>query len=214
MNTEAPSNNPSSHLCIVVGLAFTDADGPAFDLAVHLAQRVRRGEIHLVHVFAKGPGEARERDLVAHLRLYVNEKAAAMSGLGGMQVGIHLRAGSPAREIARLASEVHADVITVGSHRGPHLRHWLVGSTAEELIASAGCPVLVSPPRPRVAAQHEPAIEPPCPDCVRTRVASKGAQWWCDRHSHQVAGAHVYSYQRELPFAFHDSEVTPTGVDP
>lgn len=213
MSTEAPSNVVSSHLRIVVGLGFTDADGPAFDLAVHLAQRVRRAEIHLVHVFDKELGGARARDLVAHLRLYVNEKAAIMSGLGGIQLGIHLRAGTTVREILRLASDVHADLVVVGSHRGPHLSHWVVGSTAEELVARAGCPVLVAPPRPRAPAHEEPTVEPPCPDCVRARTASEGAQWWCDRHAHRVAESHVYSYQRELPFAFHDSEVIPTGVD-
>jgi len=37
--------------------------------------------------------------------------------------------------------------------------------------------------------------------------------WWCERHSRHAPRAHVFSYQRELPFATHDSEVIPTGID-
>jgi len=214
MNSANESANGSrSRLTIVVGLDFTDADGPAFDQAVRIARRVPLSELHLVHVFDAEPSEARSRDLVGHLRLYVNEKAAAMGGLRGMKVGIHLRSGKPVREIVQLATEVSADIIVVGSYRGPHLRHWALGSTAEKLIHTAPCPVLVASPRPKEPAKHEPAIEPPCPDCVRARAASGGKEWWCERHSHVAAGGHIYSYQRELPFASHDSEVLPTGVD-
>lgn len=214
MNSANNSTNGSrSRLAIVVGLDFTDADGPAFDQAVRIARRVPRSELHLVHVFDAEPSEARSRDLVSHLRLYVNEKAATMGGFSGMTVGIHLRSGKPVPEIVQLAMEVSADIIVVGSSRGPHLRHWALGSTAEKLIHTAPCPVLVASPKPKEAAKHEPAIEPPCPDCVRARAASGGEEWWCERHSHVAAGGHVYSYQRELPYASHDSEVIPTGVD-
>jgi len=209
-----PANAPSSELSIVVGLDFSDADGPAFDQAARIAQRVRRGELHLLHVFDTEPSDARLRDLTAHLRLYVNEKAAAStSHLRGVTVGVHLRAGKAVREIVQLATEVHADLIVVGSHRGPHLKHWIIGSTAEKLVAGAPCPVLVASPPPKEPVQHEPTIEPACPQCLQTRAATGGAHWWCERHSHLATGGHAFSYQREIPFAFHDSEVIPTGID-
>jgi nucleotide-binding universal stress UspA family protein len=200
-------------LSMVVGLDFSDADGPAFDQSTRIARRVPSSELHLVHVFDREPSEARLRDLAGHLRLYVNEKAAVVGGLGGVTVGIHLRAGKTVREIVQLAIEVDADLIVLGSHRGPHLKQWLVGSTAERLIAGAPCPVLVASPRPKEPEKHEPTIEPACPQCLQARAASKGAQWWCERHSHRAAGGHSFSYQRELPLAFHDSEVIPTGID-
>ncbi len=207
------TNAGTDHLRVVVGLDFSDADGPAFDDGARLAGRVPGSELHLVHVFGAEPSEARSRNLVDHLRLYVNEKAAAAGGLGGMSVGIHLRAGRPVREIVQLAAEVHADLIVVGSHRRQHLRHWLFGSTAEKLSAGAACPVLVAHPRPAQSREHVIVIEPPCPDCVRAREVSHGAQWWCDRHANRVNTGHTFSYQRELPFASHDSAVIPTGVD-
>jgi nucleotide-binding universal stress UspA family protein len=203
----------SPALSMVVGLDFTDADGPAFDQAARIAQRVPHSELHLLHVFHAEPTAEQSRELVGHLRLYVNEKVAMMSELRGITVGIHLRSGKPVREIVQFATEVHADLIVVGSHRGPHLKQWVVGSTAEKLILGAPCPVLVASPRPKQPEKHEPTIEPPCPQCVEARRASGGAKWWCDRHSNIASGAHVYSYQRELPFATHDSAVSPTGID-
>src|SRR5271170_3533725 len=136
-------------LSMVVGLDFTDADGPAFDQAVRIARHIPRAELHLVHVFHTEPSAERSRDLTGHLRAYVNEKAAILNGLQGLTVGIHLRAGKAVREIVQLATEVRADLIVLGSHRGPHLRQWIVGSTAEKLIAAAACPVLVASPKPK-----------------------------------------------------------------
>ena len=208
-----PASQVSGKLHIVVGLDFSDADGPAFDQAARIALRVPGSELHLVHVFGTEPSEASLRDLKSHLRLYVNEKAALTKGLPGVTVGIHLRAGKPVREIVQLATEVHADIIVVGSHKGPHLKHWIVGSTAERLMAGSPCPVLVASPPPKEPEQHVPTIEPACPQCLQVRAATKGAQWWCDRHSHRSAGGHSFSYQREIPFAEHDSEVIPTGID-
>jgi nucleotide-binding universal stress UspA family protein len=213
MNETPPENAVRSRLAIVVGLAFTDADGPAFDQAARIAQRVPSSELHLVHVFHEPLSEERSRDLASHLRLYVNEKAAVMGGLKGITVGIHLRVGAAVHEIVELAREIAADLIVVGSRRGPHIAQWIVGSTAQHLVGGAPCPVLVASPAPQGVESHRLVIEPPCPDCVRTRAASAGARWWCDRHSHRIAGGHVYSYQRELPLTMHDSQIIPTGID-
>ncbi len=214
MNTSTASTTAGAPaLSLVVGFDFTGADGTAFDQAVQIARHVPQAELHLLHVFHTEPSAERSRDLAGHLRAYVNEKAAFLKGLEGLTVGIHLRAGKPVREIVQLATEVRADLIVVGSHRGPHLRQWIVGSTAEKLIAAAPCPVLVASPKPKEPAKLEPSIEPACPQCVQTRKASGGTTWWCERHSHAANGAHTYSYQREIPFASHDSAIFPTGVD-
>src|SRR5277367_4584601 len=185
-------NDGASTLSVIVGLAFGDADGAAFDRAARLASRLPYSELHLVHVFGEEPSEARARDLVQHLRLYVNEKAASLGGLKGLTVGIHLRAGRPVREIVQLATDLRADLIVVGSHKGPHLKNWLVGSTAEHLLMAATCAVLVATPKPRTEAKHDPAIEPPCPDCLRARATSHGASWWCERHAHHAKRAHTF----------------------
>jgi nucleotide-binding universal stress UspA family protein len=197
---------------IVVGLDFTDAGGFAFGKAARIAQGVARSQLHLVHVFESSPTEDRRRQLVEELRLYANEKAASVGGLKGVTIGIHLRVGKPVREIVQLATEVGAGLIVLGSHKWPHLKSWFVGSVGERILAAAPCPVLVAGPTPPEQEPHVPAIEPPCPDCVAARAKSGGTDWWCERHAHHAKAAHSFSYQRELPFATHDSEVIPTGI--
>ena len=203
-----------STLSIVVGTDFNDASGFAFDAAARIAQRVARSELHLVHVFEDEPTQERARELIGHLRLYANEKAAIMGGLRSMTIGIHLRSGKPVREIVQLASDVGASLIVVGSPAAPHMKSWLVGSTAEQLLAAGPLPVLIAGPRPTSKVQLEPAIEPACQECVHARAVSGGSTWWCERHAHHAKRAHTFSYQREIPFESHDSEVIPTGIDP
>ena len=199
-------------LSVVVGLAFADSDGFAFDRAATLAQRVPGSELHVVHVFDSEPSSSDARQLVEHLRLYVNEKAAQRGGLKSMTVGIHLRSGKPVQELAQLASDVAADVIVLGAHRGPDVKAWIHGTTVDRLMRDGPCPVIVAGPPPAARDPQVPAIEPPCPDCVSARAASGGTEWWCARHAHHAKRPHTFSYRRELPFATHDSEVIPTGI--
>ncbi|MGA2449067.1 MAG: universal stress protein [Polyangiaceae bacterium] len=201
------------NLCAVVGLDFTDADGPAFDEAARIVARVPGSELHLLHVFRTAPSGERTRELADHLRLYVNEKAAMTKGLSGVAVGIHIRGGRAVRELIQLATDVRADFIVLGSHRGIHAENWLGGSTVERLVGAAQFPVLVASPWPKEPIEHDPVIEAPCPQCVQARVSSGGKTWWCDRHSQAMLGGHEYSYQSELPMSSHDSAVSLTGVD-
>jgi nucleotide-binding universal stress UspA family protein len=206
--------NPQSPFVLVVGLDFTDAGGFAFGEAARIARRIPASHLHLLHVFGgEEPSPIAARDLVGRIRVYVNEKAASVGGFPGITVGIHLRAGDPAREIARFSSDVSADLIVLGAHKGPHLKEWFVGSVAERIVGSAPCPVLVAGPKPSASEKPDPSILPPCPDCLRTRATTHGSKWWCEKHAIHAGKAHTFSYQRELPFAVHDSEVIPTGID-
>jgi nucleotide-binding universal stress UspA family protein len=203
----------SKSLSVVVGLDFSAADGPAFDQSARLVRGLPRGQLHLVHVFDAKPPVAGSGELVAHLRFYVNEKATRLD-LGGVIVGIHLRTGKIVLEIVELANEVGADLIVVGSHGRPHLKQWIIGSTAERLIDVARFPVLVASHVPFRPEGHGLAIEPPCPQCHEVRSSTYGAEWWCAHHGHRFSAAHTFSYQRELPLAFDGSEIIPAGIDP
>ncbi len=153
-----------------------------------------------MHVFGTAPSAEKSRDLSAHLRLYVGEKAALTPGLRGVQVGIHLRGGKVVRELVQLATDVQAALIVVGSHKGPHIKDWIVGSTVERLVGGSPFPVLVAAPRPKDLEKHEPTIEPPCPQCLAARAASRGKQWWCERHAHEaMQSATRILTKRELP---------------
>lgn len=199
---------------VVVGVDKNDTEssGYAFNQAARIASRVPGSHLHVAYVLPPAADADVARDASGWLQRYVSAKVTELGGLVGQSVGIHVRSGEPGHEIAQFAKEVAADVIIVGTQRHPQLKQLLMGSTAEHVMVTATCPVLVSGPRPPPKHSHVVVIDPPCPDCVRTRQATHGRTWWCPRHSEKHVHGHRYSYQTELPFAEHDSEVTPTGV--
>jgi nucleotide-binding universal stress UspA family protein len=207
----------SGSFAIVVASDLSEAGGYAFEQGARLAQRVPggAGQVHFVYVTSGDTSEARIRQLGGQLRAYVTEKAASMGGLPGLSVGVHVRHGDPIPEIAQLAAEVDAALIVLGTPDHPLLKALTHGSVAERLLPHAPCPVVLAGPRPVEPRVHPAAIEPPCPECLATRKRTNGREWWCARHTAPggTALGHTYSYQRELPFATHDSEVIPTGID-
>ncbi len=213
MSSDSGADRPFV-LVVAVDLSDTDSSGFALDQAARIAVRIPDSEMHILHVAALDD-DAEAARIAGLLRLYVSEKAAQLGGLARQSVGIHVRQGDAAKEIAQLAHEVGADMIVVGSHKGPHLKTLVLGTTAERVMAVSACPVVIAGPRPRPQPSHVITIEPPCPDCVEARRATEGRTWWCRRHSesHHVAHRHPYSYQSGLPFEQHDSEVAATGVD-
>jgi len=208
------SSNSTHPFTIVVGNDFSEASGFAFDQAVRVARRIPDSDIHVVNVIDGEASAERAQGVAARLRVYLEEKVEAIGGLERQAVGIHVRCGQPARELAQLARDVGADLLVVGAHKRPHLRRLVLGSVAERVLLAAPCPVFVAGPMPVAHdAAHEPAIEPPCPDCVAMRRKSAGREWWCARHAQHHAHAHSYSFHRELPFRTTDGAIWPTGVD-
>jgi nucleotide-binding universal stress UspA family protein len=207
---------PQGPFVLVVGLdlANTESSGYAVNQAARIAMRILGSEMHLLYVLAADATADEVRDAAGRLERYVAAKATELGGLARQSAGIHVRRGEPGHEIAQLANDVSADLIVVGTHRRPHLKQLLLGSTAEHAMAIANSPVFVAGPRPHPKPSHVITIDPPCPDCVATRQATQGRTWWCARHSesHHLHGHHLYSYQTELPFESHDSEVTATGI--
>ena len=56
--------------------------------------------------------------------------------------GAELAVGSPAETIVRVARELGADLIVMGTHGRVGLQHALLGSVAEKVVRLAPCPVL------------------------------------------------------------------------
>jgi universal stress protein A len=76
---------------------------------------------------------------------------------GGMcrDVKTYSRIGVPANEIVRFAQEESIDLIVMGTHGWTGFRHLILGSTAENVVRTATCPVLTvkSPPSKQTPAQ-------------------------------------------------------------
>jgi nucleotide-binding universal stress UspA family protein len=74
--------------------------------------------------------------------------------LAGLEVEPMIVEGEPAPEIARAAQEFGIDLVTVVTHGRKGLTRALWGSTAEEIIAEAPCPVLTIRPPQRDFVEH------------------------------------------------------------
>ena len=61
-------------------------------------------------------------------------------------VEYRLEEGFPATEILRIANEIHADLIVLGTHGRTGLGRLLMGSVAEQVVRKATCPVLTVKP--------------------------------------------------------------------
>jgi universal stress protein A len=57
-------------------------------------------------------------------------------------VTIYSRTGSPAEEIVSFANEESMELIVMGTHGWTGTRHLILGSTAENVVRTANCPVL------------------------------------------------------------------------
>lgn len=74
--------------------------------------------------------------------------------LAGLEVEPVIIEGEPAAEIARAAHEFDIDLVTIVTHGRKGLARALWGSTAEEIIAEAPCPVLTIRPPQRDFVEH------------------------------------------------------------
>ncbi len=70
------------------------------------------------------------------------EREARSKLLEGVKVKTVLGAGSPYREIVRIASRMHVDLIVISTHGTTGLLHLMLGSVAERVVRLAPCPVL------------------------------------------------------------------------
>ena len=201
---------------LLLGLDLEDQEssGYAFEQAVRITSRIRSCVMHILHVAPEGADPDELRRLSGLLELYVSGSAGALGMRAGDGLGLHVRRGDAAREIAQLAADAKADMIVVGAGRHA-LRSLFAATTASHVMAATHCPVFVAGPRPAPEPSHVIVIEGPCPDCVATREATRSKQWWCARHAepHHLKGHHLYTYSNDWPFAEHDSEVTATGTD-
>ena len=75
------------------------------------------------------------------------ERTAAT--LTSANVDKRIEVGDVAGTVCRVAGELHADVIVVGSHGRGSIERILLGSVSEQVVRHAPCPVLVVRPEPQ-----------------------------------------------------------------
>ncbi|MGO9458053.1 MAG: universal stress protein, partial [Acidimicrobiales bacterium] len=133
---------------IVVGTDGSETAAMAVEIAAGLARR-DGATLHLVTVtkqptgVAGGPLAGGEPLSGAGFSLLGGEEmlAEVAAGIEGVQVKLHAATGNPAAVIVRVAEEVGADLIVVGS-KGMTRR--VLGSVPNSVAHSAGCDVLIA----------------------------------------------------------------------
>jgi nucleotide-binding universal stress UspA family protein len=135
---------------ILVPTDFSEHSVYAFSLACDLA-RQNQAELLLLHVAAPpGPeqvsfGEmARQQEPEHYYRRLLQEMRQLFpAGARDVPVQYLITEGEPVAEIDRVARARACDLIIVGTYGHNVLRRVLLGSTAEQLVRTAPCPVLV-----------------------------------------------------------------------
>jgi nucleotide-binding universal stress UspA family protein len=137
---------------VLVPVDFSEHSERALAYAVDLAKSFRAA-VHLVHVYPvtsyaappliPGPivvGQFRDESQRVFDELMARVKRDYSSDLTGT-----LCEGVPHVEILRCASDVHADMIVIGTHGRTGLEHLLLGSVAERVVRGSSVPVLTVP---------------------------------------------------------------------
>jgi nucleotide-binding universal stress UspA family protein len=136
---------------------FSDASKTAFQYAVDYTRLVK-GRLLIAHVQEPivpmiggeiafvAPVDTNPAEIKQKLQALVPEAPP-------VEYAHRLLEGDPASEIVRLAKSEHADLIVLGTHGRTGFERLLLGSTAEQVLRRAPCPVLaVKEPVPESAA--------------------------------------------------------------
>jgi nucleotide-binding universal stress UspA family protein len=194
---------------LLVGVDFSESADRALQEAFAQASQRTNAEVHVLSALPVGSDEARyavsvytaldEAPLldgaIQRLRTHI-ELALEKFRLANPEVPVrfrvisHAQIDAAAHSIVQLASDVGAALIVIGTHNPKGIERLLLGSVAESTVRHARCPVLVIPP-PQIP-ETEVTITPPCPECVQTRFASAGTQFWCPQHSERHGRRHTY----------------------
>lgn len=146
---DAPSLGPLYHR-ILCAADLTAASAHTMDLALSFAQE-NVARITLLHVLEgrvtpppelHSPWQEPQRGPVDLAFERLSQAAAPARGF--CEVQERVEAGTAWREIVRVAEETRADLIVVGAHDAGGFGRRFLGSTANQVLRHAPCPVLIA----------------------------------------------------------------------
>jgi len=136
---------------ILCPVDFSEPSENALDYAVDLASKFG-ADVQLVHVYqlpvyalpdgAMMAGPEFTTKVTGELQKALKDLAEKKTGA---TVETHLVEGIPYKEVVRLAGELEADLIVMGTHGRTGIKHLLLGSVAERVVRSSRIPVITVP---------------------------------------------------------------------
>ena len=130
----------------------------AAQTAVDIADKTN-SELHVVHVGRLDYGypiydpsyavpdyvymERMQENLEQEARKALDAEVERVKAAGGRVVEAHLSMGRPDAEIGKLADDIGAGLIVIGSRGLGGIRRALIGSVSDSVVRHAHCPVLV-----------------------------------------------------------------------
>ena len=130
----------------------------AAQTAVDIADKTN-SELHVVHVGGLDYGylsddpsyavpdyvymQQIQENLEQEARKALDAEVERVKAAGGRVVEAHLSMGSPDAEIVKLADDIGAGLIVIGSRGLGGIRRALIGSVSDSVVRHAHCPVLV-----------------------------------------------------------------------
>jgi nucleotide-binding universal stress UspA family protein len=137
---------------IVFASDFSKASRKAFTAAIKTAKRAH-ASLSIVHVLAPflpiGPdqyvGPETWEEIDKQARKWATRHLDDLAGkarAAGVRAKGFLVEGTPAREVARFAKRQHADLVVIGTHGRTGFAKLFLGSVANQIVATASCPVM------------------------------------------------------------------------
>jgi universal stress protein A len=148
-----PDRNPAARIhTILVPTDFSPDSNRAFPMAAELARKSGATVVLLHVVPAVLPAGLSQIGMVFEENKMARRAEQALGKLAvdgfpsDVKVEPRLLRGGPSYEITRAARELGAGLIVISTHGASALKSFFIGSTAEQVVRHADCPVLVVPP--------------------------------------------------------------------
>lgn len=139
---------------IIVPLDFSSNSMKAMEFALALADK-KHGSITLVHVVEMVYDFASQASLALDSMYKDGEnllkKTIAQYKGNGIPMDYQLTEGTPSISIARIAEELNATLIVIGTQGVSGIKKTLMGSVTISLVREAQCPVLIVPSEAKVS---------------------------------------------------------------
>ncbi len=142
---------------IIVPIDFSDCSRKALEYAAATA-RAHKSKLTILHIYEESfvepyvnaaNSEEEANEIIKEIER-VNEikydEFLKTVDLGGVEYEKLLKKGIPETEIVEIAREQQANLIVMGTHGRSGIRHILIGSTAEEVVRTVHCDIIIVKP--------------------------------------------------------------------